>query len=143
MSPANVGYQAPSVTVSSSLPKRKLDSSVLIVPVVNGDDDRAAPRVVANPFLDAKAVGEIEAALESLDAKGGAEQVTRVVVPSLPVSSVLAVGLGKQRDEYDADVIRRAAGVAARSLNGAETALTTLSDIDLSATVEGLVPDVC
>ncbi|MFV1363696.1 leucyl aminopeptidase [Mycolicibacterium elephantis] len=139
MSPANVGYQAPSVTVSSSLPKRKLDSSVLIVPVVNGDDDRAAPRVVANPFLDAKAVGEIEAALESLDAKGGAEQVTRVVVPSLPVSSVLAVGLGKQRDEYDGDVIRRAAGVAARSLNGAETALTTLSDIDLSATVEGLI----
>ncbi|WP_330219923.1 M17 family peptidase N-terminal domain-containing protein, partial [Mycolicibacterium elephantis] len=111
--------------------------------VVNADDDRAAPRVVANPFLDAKAVGEIEAALESLDAKGGAEQVTRVVVPSLPVSSVLAVGLGKQRDEYDADVIRRAAGVAARSLNGAETALTTLSDIDLSATVEGLVTDVC
>ncbi|MGV0874214.1 leucyl aminopeptidase [Mycolicibacterium sp. XJ879] len=139
MSPANVGYQAPSVSVSSSLPKRKLDSSVLIVPVVNGDDDRAAPSVVANPFLGAKAVGDIEVALEALGAKGGAEQVTRVVVPSLPVSSVLAVGLGKRRDEYDADVIRRAAGVAARSLNGAETVSTTLSDIDLDATVEGLI----
>ncbi|MCV7221408.1 leucyl aminopeptidase [Mycolicibacterium elephantis] len=138
MSPANVGYQAPSVSVSSSLPKRKVDSSVLIVPVVNGDDN-SAPKVLTSPFLDTKAVVEIEAALESLDAKGGAEQVTRVVVPSLPVSSVLAVGLGKQRDEYDADVIRRAAGAAARSLNGAETALTTLSDTDLSATVEGLI----
>ncbi|BBY83216.1 leucyl aminopeptidase [Mycolicibacterium pulveris] len=138
MSPAN-GYQAPSVSVSSSLPKRKVDSSVLIVPVVSGDDDGVAPSVVPNPFLGAEAVGEIEAALESLDAKGGVEQITRVVVPSLPVSSVLAVGLGKRRDEYDADVVRRVAGVAARSLNGAETALTTLSDIDLGATVEGLI----
>ena len=72
--------------------------------------------VVANPFLDAEAVGEIEVALKALGAKGGTEQVTRVVAPSLPVASVLAVGLGKDRDEWPADVIRRAAGVAARSL---------------------------
>ena len=36
MSPANPGYQAPAVTVASSLPKRKKDSAVLIVPVVSG-----------------------------------------------------------------------------------------------------------
>ncbi|MGE2688718.1 leucyl aminopeptidase [Mycolicibacterium pulveris] len=139
MSPANVGYQAPSVSVSSALPKRKVDSSVLIVPVVNGQDDGAAPTVVANPFLDAEAVGEIEVALEALGAKGGAESLTRVVVPSLPVDSVLAVGLGKNSGEWSADVIRRAAGAAARSLNGAETVLTTLSEIDLTAAVEGLI----
>ena len=56
--------------------------------------------VVANPFLDAEAVGEIEVALQALGAKGGTEQVTRVVAPSLPVASVLAVGLGKDRDEW-------------------------------------------
>ena len=137
MSPASTGFQAPTVTVNSSLPKRKVDDSVLIVAVVTEDDGAAA--VVANPFLDAEAVGEIEVALDALGAKGGSEQVTRVVAPSLPVASVLAVGLGKHRDEWPAEVIRRAAGVAARSLTGTENVITTLSDIDLEAAIEGLI----
>ena len=62
-----------------------------------------------------------------------------MVAPSLPVASVLAVGLGKARDEWPADVIRRAAGVAARSLTGTEAVITTLSELDLEATVEGLI----
>ncbi|MEU0495753.1 leucyl aminopeptidase [Mycobacterium sp. NPDC006124] len=131
------GYQSPTVTVATSLPKRGVGSAVLIVPVVTGDDDRA--RVLPNPFLDAKAVGEIEAALTALGAKGGSEQTTRVVVPSLPVASVLTVGLGKSRDVYAADVIRRAAGVAARTLSGVESVVTTLSEVDVAAAVEGLI----
>ena len=39
---------------------------------------------------------------------------------------MLTVGLGKPRDEWPADVIRRAAGSAARALSSAETAVTTL-----------------
>jgi len=139
VSPANPGYQAPTVTVSSSLPKRKADGSVLIVAVVSGSDENARATVVGSPFLDAEAVGEIEVALEVLGAKGGSDQVTRVIAPSIPVASVLAVGLGKDRDKWPADVIRRAAGVAARSLNGVESVITTLSDIDLSAAIEGLI----
>jgi leucyl aminopeptidase len=139
VSPATSGYQAPTVTVSSSLPKRKVDDSVLIVAVVSGTDDDATATVVGNPFLDAEAVGEIEVALEALGAKGGTDQLTRVIAPSLPVGSVLAVGLGKDRDEWPDEVVRRAAGVAARSLNGVETVITTLSDIDLGATIEGLI----
>ncbi|MED5816214.1 leucyl aminopeptidase [Mycolicibacterium sp. 050232] len=138
VSPANPGYQVPNVTVSASLPKRKSDA-VLIVPVVSGPDDDATATVVGNPFLDAEAVGEIEVALAALGAKGGTDQVTRVLAPSLPAASVLAVGLGKPRDEWPADAIRRAAGTAARSLNGTETVVTTLSDIDLEAAVEGLI----
>ncbi len=138
MSPATPGYQTPTVTVSTSLPKRKAAGSVLVVPVVNGDDDSAV-QVVPSPSLNAAAVAEIESALAALNAKGGCEQVTRVVAPSLPVGSVLAVGLGKRRDGYPADVIRRAAGVAARSLNGTESVLTTLSGVDLAAAVEGLI----
>ena len=95
MSTANPGYQAPTVTVASSLPKRTKGSVVLIVPVVSDQDDDATAAVVGNPFLDAEAVGEIDVALKALGAKGGADQVTRVVAPSLPVGSVLAVGLGK------------------------------------------------
>ncbi|MDT7793787.1 MAG: leucyl aminopeptidase [Mycobacterium sp.] len=138
MSTANAGYQAPTVTVASSLPKRAGDT-VLIVPVVSGEDEDATATVVANPFLDAEAVGEIDVALKALGAKGGTDQLTRVVAPSLPVASVLTVGLGKDRDEWPADVIRRAAGAAARSLNGTETVITTLSDLDLGATIEGLI----
>jgi leucyl aminopeptidase len=109
------GYQSPSVTVSATLPKRGTGSAVLIVPVVTGEDDNGTtgPRVVTNPFLDAEAVGEIEVALRALGAKGGSDQTTRVVAPSLPFASVLAVGLGKPSDEWSGDVIRRAAGVAA------------------------------
>ncbi|ORB66261.1 leucyl aminopeptidase [Mycolicibacterium tusciae] len=139
MSPASTGFQVPTVTVSSSLPKRKVDDSVLIVAVISGSDEDAKATVVGNPFLDAEAVGEIEVALEALGAKGGSDQVTRVVAPSLPVASVVAVGLGKNRDAWPADAIRRAAGVAARSLNGVENVITTLSDIDLGAAIEGLI----
>ena len=143
MSPAYTGYQAPTVTVASSLPKAKSpkakSGAVLIVPVVTGPDEDSTATVVANSFLDAEAVGEIDVALAALGAKGGNEQLTRLVAPSLAVASVLAVGLGKDRDEWPADVIRRAAGVAARSLTGTETVITTLSDLDLGATIEGLI----
>lgn len=131
------GYQSPTVTVATGLPKRGVGSAVLIVPVVSGDDDAA--RVVPTPFLEAAAVDEIEAALSALGAKGGADQTTRVVAPSLPVASVLAVGLGKPRDAWPADVIRRASGVAARSLSGTESVVTTLSELDTEAAVEGLI----
>ena len=131
------GYQPPTVTVSATLPKRGLGGAVLIVPVVAGEDDDVT--VVANPFLDAEATGEIEVALKALGAKGGMEQTTRLVTPSLPVPSVLVVGLGKPRDEWPADVIRRAAGVAARSLSGTEAVVTTLTELDLEAAIEGLI----
>ena len=131
------GYQSPDVSVSAALPKKGLGSAVLIVPVVSGADDQ--PSVVANPFLDAESVGEIEVALRALGAKGTSEQATRLVVASLPVGSVLAIGLGKPRDEWPADVIRRAAGAAARALSGTETMVTTLSELDLDAAVEGLI----
>ena len=131
------GYQAPTVTVASNLPKRGSGSAVLIVPIVATDD--GAPAVIAGSFLDAGAIGEIETALRALGAKAAPEQITRVHVPSLPVASVLAVGLGAPRDVWPAELIRRAAGVAARSLNGVGAVITTLTDLHLEAAVEGLI----
>jgi leucyl aminopeptidase len=139
------GYQSPSVNVATSLPKRGVGSSVLIVPVVStGDEDRPGAVVAsAEPFLAADAVAEIETGLRALEATGGSEQVHRLVVPSLPVGSVLTVGLGKPQSEWPADTIRRAAGVAARSLGGAEAAITTLAELPgddvCPAAVEGLI----
>ncbi len=148
MTTTEPGYQAPSVNVATSLPKRSAGSAVLLVPVVStGDEDKPGAvsvlRVAAEPFLPAAAVAEIEAGLRALEATGGSEQVHRLVVSSLPVSSVLTIGLGKPRSEWPADTIRRAAGVAARSLGGAETVITTLTELPgddvCSAAVEGLI----
>jgi leucyl aminopeptidase len=144
-------YQGPSVNVATALPKRRVASSVLIVPVVSTGDDEAAatakrPEAVlaaAESFLPADAVAEIEAGLRALEATGGSEQVHRLVVPSLPVSSVLTIGLGKAREQWPADTIRRAAGVAARSLGNTATVFTTLTELpgeDVSqAAIEGLI----
>lgn len=142
------GYHSPTVNVATSLPKRGTDTAVLLVPVVStGEDDRPGAVVAAGePFLPADAVAEIEAGLRALEATGGSEQIHRLVVASLPVASVLTIGLGKPRSEWPADVIRRAAGVAARSLGGAEAVITTLTELPgesgedvRSAAVEGLI----
>ncbi len=139
------GYQAPSVTVATSLPKRGVGSAVLLVPVVStGDEDRPGAVVLsAEPFLSSDAIDEIEADLIALEATGASDQIHRLVVPALPVASVLTVGLGKPRSEWPADTIRRAAGVAARSLGGAETVITTLGELPgedvAAAAVEGLI----
>jgi leucyl aminopeptidase len=135
------GYAVPTVTVASSLPHRGVGSAVLIVPVVSteGEDQPGATVATAAPFLPADAVTEIETGLRALGATGASEQVHRLVLTSLPVASVLTIGLGKPRDEWPADVIRRAAGAAARALSGAEAAVTTLTELDLEATLEGLI----
>ncbi|BDY32659.1 leucyl aminopeptidase [Mycolicibacterium mageritense] len=131
------GYQAPTVTVSSSLPRRGVSDAVLVVGVVTGD---SGPVVIGSAdFLDADAVTAIESNLRALGASGGEGQVHRLVVPALPVASVLTVGLGKPRDAWPADVIRRAAGAAARSLDKTGVVVTSLSAIDLEAAVEGLI----
>src|SRR6202012_2161888 len=139
------GYQAPIVNVATSLPKRGAGSSVLIVPVVSsGDEDRPGAVVAAaEPLLSADAVTEIEAGLGALEAAGGSDRVPVWVVPSRPVASVLTIGLGKPRSEWPADTVRRAAGVAARSLGTAEALITTLAELPgegvCSAAVEGLI----
>ncbi len=133
------GYNAPTVTVGTVIPKRGSGFSVLLVPVVSGPGDEAAPLVVGGPFLDAEAVGEIEVALRALGAKAGPDQLTRLHIPSLPVGSVLAVGLGADRDEWPSEVIRRASGSAARALNGVGSVITLLSELHLGAAVEGLI----
>ena len=131
------GYQAPTVTVSSSLPGRGVADAVLVVPVVTGD---AGPAVIGvDTVLDTEAVAAIEAGLRALNATGGEGQVHRLVITELPVASVLTVGLGDAGDEWRADTIRRAAGAAARSLDKVGAVVTALSVLDLEAAIEGLI----
>ena len=108
----------------------------LVVGIVAGADGGPAV-VLANPFLDAEATGQIESQLSALGAKTGAEQVTRLVVPALPFDSVLAVGLGKSAEELPADLIRRCSGAAARAASGVPVLVTALAEVDVAAAVEG------
>ncbi|EJZ05211.1 multifunctional aminopeptidase A, partial [Mycolicibacterium fortuitum subsp. fortuitum DSM 46621 = ATCC 6841 = JCM 6387] len=92
------GYQAPTVTVSSSLPRKGVAEAVLVIGVVSDDD---GPKVLsAGSFLDEDAVAAVESTLQALGGTGSEGQTHRLVVPSLPVASVLTVGLGKPRDEW-------------------------------------------
>lgn len=131
------GYQAPTVTVSSSLPGRGMADAVLVVPVVTGD---AGPAVIGvDSVLDADTIGAIESGLRALNGTGGEGQLHRLVIAALPVASVLTVGLGDPSDEWQPDTIRRAAGSAARSLDKVATVVTALSTLDLEAAIEGLI----
>jgi len=131
------GYQAPTITVSSSLPGRGIADAVLVVPVVTGD---AGPAVIGvDAVLDADAIGAIESGLKALNGTGGEGQLHRLVIAALPVASVLTVGLGDASDEWQPDTIRRAAGSAARSLDKVGTVVTALSVLDLEAALEGLI----
>ena len=106
-------------------------ADVLVIGLFSGDD---GPTIAGDGLND---TADLLAQLRTVGAKGKADEVTRVPAPeSLGVGSVVAVGLGCA-DDSNAEQIRKAAGVAARSLAGTASAVTTLSTIDLGAAAEG------
>jgi leucyl aminopeptidase len=76
--------------------------------------------------------------LRSLGATGKADEIVKVpAMGRIAATIVVAAGLGS--GEPTGEQVRRASGVAARSLAGTRRALTTLSTVDLQATVEGTI----
>ncbi|GAA4388230.1 leucyl aminopeptidase [Tsukamurella soli] len=111
-------------------------ADVLVLGLYSGDD---GPRLAPGAeFLTDGADASILRGLTSVGATGKAGEVTRIPADGAGVRSVLAVGLGSPvEDGPSAETVRRAAGVAARALEGTESAITTLSALDLAAAVEG------
>ena len=122
----------PSFALAGALGK-KVD--VLVVGLTSGED---GPEIaLAEGIVDDGTLADVLDGLIAVGATGKAEQVTRVPAPaSLPVASIVAVGLGAA-DRLDAEQIRRSAGVAARALTGVDTAASTLSVLDLGAAAVG------
>ncbi|RVW05598.1 leucyl aminopeptidase [Rhodococcus xishaensis] len=121
----------PELVLSGSLGKRV---DVLVIGLATGSD---GPEALVGAGVDEQVLADLVDDLQSVGATGKVEELTRVPAPTeLPVSSVLAVGLGAA-DEIDAEQVRKSAGVAARALSGVTTAATTLSDTDLGAAAEG------
>ena len=110
------------------------DADVLVIGLTTGDDGPSA--VVGTGVLADDVVADLVAPLRAVGAKGKADELTRIPAPeSLPVRSVLAVGLGGE--PVDAERVRKSAGVAARALTGTGSAVTTLSFLNLGAAGEG------
>ena len=115
----------PELSLSTEMPQ---DAEALVVPVFQGEDGLD---LSDSEFFDGATV---RAALDMLGATGAAEEVTKVPASTGPI---VAVGVGK-RDDMDAEKLRRAAGVAARSLTGLKVVATTLGELGLAAAVEGI-----
>ena len=115
----------PELSLSAEMPQ---DAEALVVPVFQGEDGLDLPE---SEFFDGATV---RAALDMLGATGAAEEVTKVPASTGPI---VAVGVGK-RDDMDAEKLRRAAGVAARSLTSLKVVATTLGELGLAAAVEGI-----
>lgn len=114
------------------------DTDVLVIGLVGSDDGdiQIAADGLAN-VLNADTRTQLLKALQTVGAKSKAEHTSRIPAPvGLPVTSVLAVGLGAA-DKVDAEQVRKSSGAAARALAGVGAAATTLSGLDLAAAVEG------
>ena len=98
-------------------------------------DDARGPVLLG---ADVLAGTPLLAELASLGAKGEVGELTRVPTRgALAAATVLAVGLGSLDGAPTQEQVRRAAGIAARSLAGTTRAATTLSGLDLGAAAEG------
>lgn len=119
-----------------------LRADAIVVGVAKGAKGPAvAPGAEA---VDKAYDGKLASVLESLGATGAEGEATKLPAPSgLKAPIVIAVGLGTapEKDEaYGAETLRRAAGVAARTLSGAKKAAFALpveAAEDLAAVAEG------
>ncbi|MET8474947.1 leucyl aminopeptidase [Streptomyces sp. NPDC006422] len=105
-----------------------LRADAIVVGVVKGDKGPlVAPGAEA---VDKAFDGQLASVLETLGASGGEGEATKVPSPSgVKAPLVLAVGLGGEPEKdaaYDGEALRRAAGVAARTLAGAKKAAFAL-----------------
>lgn len=112
-----------------------LRADAVVVGVVKGTKGpELAPGAEA---VDNAFDGRLAAILETLGASGGEGEVTKIAAAgAVKAPLVLAVGLGEtpaDGDGYRDEVLRRAAGAAARALNGAKKAAFALPLADADA----------
>jgi leucyl aminopeptidase len=111
-------------------PLLDVDADVLVIGVVSGED---GPRLA----VDDDAFASVGANLAAVGATGKAEQLVRVPAPDGGRAPLALLGLG---NDPSADVLRSAAGAAARQLAGVSTIAFALPAPDadaLAAIAEG------
>ncbi len=123
---------SPELKLAKKAPK---NADVYLLPVFKGEEGLELP---ASPLLDDTALRAVLNALTAVGATGKTDEVTRVPAPEkVGAASIVAIGLGDPEEVTD-ETVRRAAGTAARFLQGLKTAVTTLGTFGLAAAVEGV-----
>ncbi|TQC48250.1 leucyl aminopeptidase [Rhodococcus sp. WS4] len=122
----------PQLALAGTVGKRV---DVLVIGLTSTSD---GPEIaLGDGIVDESVLTDLLDTFVAVGASGKAEETTRIPAPdTLPVDSVLAVGLGSA-EKLDAEQIRKSAGAAARALSGVGTVATTLSVLDLGAAAEG------
>ncbi|MER5531423.1 leucyl aminopeptidase [Streptomyces sp. NPDC002677] len=116
-----------------------LRADAIVIGVAKGTGSRSGDLVVApgGEAVDKAYAGKLADVLETLGASGAEGELTKLPSPAgFKSPLVIAVGLGAEPDGdagYDAETLRRAAGVAARTLNGAKKAAFALPVEDTAA----------
>ncbi|MDQ2880446.1 MAG: leucyl aminopeptidase [Actinomycetota bacterium] len=107
--------------------------------VVGTMSSEGGPRLLpGSDDVDAAFDGALTDLLAMLGARGKADEVIKVPTRGAVSAPLLvAVGFGEVDGQPTSEQVRRAAGAASRALSGTARAVTTLSRIDLAATVEG------
>ncbi|MFD8070234.1 leucyl aminopeptidase [Streptomyces parvulus] len=125
-----------------------LRADAIVIGVAKDTSARSQGLVVAPgaEAVDKAYDGRLVGVLETLGASGAEGEVTKLPAPSgFKAPLVVAVGLGAQPEKdaaFDAEALRRAAGVAARTLAGAKKAAFALplsEAADAGAVGEGVL----
>ncbi|MFJ8145411.1 leucyl aminopeptidase [Streptomyces sp. NPDC096094] len=109
-----------------------LRADAIVIGVAKGTASRSGGLVVAPgaEAVDKAYDGRLAGVLETLGATGAEGEVTKLPAPSgFKAPVVVAVGLGAEPEkdaDFDAEALRKAAGVAARALAGAKKAAFAL-----------------
>ncbi|MGW8061035.1 leucyl aminopeptidase [Streptomyces ziwulingensis] len=125
-----------------------LRADAIVIGVAKGAASRSGDLVVAPgaEAVDKAYDGRLAGVLETLGASGAEGEVTKLPAPAgFKAPVVVAVGLGAEPGKnaaFDAEALRRAAGVAARALAGAKKAAFALpltGAADAGAVGEGVL----
>ncbi|MFI2376444.1 leucyl aminopeptidase [Streptomyces sp. NPDC018964] len=125
-----------------------LRADAIVIGVAKGSASKSGGPVVAPgaEAVDQAYDGGLAGVLETLGASGAEGEVTKLPAPAgFKAPLVVAVGLGDQPEEdagYDTEALRKAAGVAARTLAGSKKAAFALpltDAADAGAVAEGVL----
>ncbi|MGO3325461.1 leucyl aminopeptidase [Gordonia sp. (in: high G+C Gram-positive bacteria)] len=126
--------RGPRIELTTAIAK---DDDVLVIGLTAPDADGEPPTLlVADDLFDDETADRVTTSLHALGATHKSGSLTTIPAPaSLPVSRILAVGLGDEPD--DAEALRKAAGAAIRALDGVATVASTLSAAAIGPVAEG------
>ncbi|MEJ5928912.1 leucyl aminopeptidase [Corynebacterium sp. H128] len=120
----------PKLSISAKLPKK---TEAVLIPIFSGE---SGAEIAATGVFKEKTEVAILEALTALGASGKSQEITKLTGLDDSVPVIVTVGLGDSED-FDAEQLRRCAGVASRALKGFGKVASTLGTFGLADAVIG------